>query len=341
MTVTLKGVHRVIARLADGRRVEYHYAWRGGPRLPGAPGSPQYLAAYQSSRKPEKAASGQIFGLAVDFKRSPEFAALRPSTVRAYRHSLDAIVAEFGDMPLAAAADRRARREFLAWRDTLAAHPRAADMAIGVLRRLLAFGLDRGMIDHNPLANVRGLHRRSGEVTIWTADDLVRLAAHASPELMGAVRLGAETGLRQGDLIRLTWTAIGPRSILWRTAKRSRDVTIPITTAARAALDSMPRRAVTVLTTAKTGRPWTADGLRASLRAACKGAGVERTFHDLRRTAATRLVGAGLSDAQVAGIMGWAERDVTVLRLRYVDQAAVVTALLDRLDMERLGNAPV
>src|SRR5262249_58639540 len=37
MRVHLKGVHSVKMRLVDGRVAVYHYAWRGGPRLPGEP----------------------------------------------------------------------------------------------------------------------------------------------------------------------------------------------------------------------------------------------------------------------------------------------------------------
>lgn len=49
VSVMLEGVHVVPRRLAGGRLVEYHYAWRGkgAPRLHGAPGSPEYITSYQ------------------------------------------------------------------------------------------------------------------------------------------------------------------------------------------------------------------------------------------------------------------------------------------------------
>ncbi len=45
MRVRMKGINRVSKRLADGTRVTCDYAWKGGPRLPGKPGNPEFLAA--------------------------------------------------------------------------------------------------------------------------------------------------------------------------------------------------------------------------------------------------------------------------------------------------------
>jgi hypothetical protein len=47
--VRLKGLHFVPKKLADGRVREYAYAWRGGPRILGQPGSPEFLASYNEA----------------------------------------------------------------------------------------------------------------------------------------------------------------------------------------------------------------------------------------------------------------------------------------------------
>lgn len=43
MRVKLPGIAKVRKRLADGTIAVYYYAWRGGPRLPGTPGSPEFV----------------------------------------------------------------------------------------------------------------------------------------------------------------------------------------------------------------------------------------------------------------------------------------------------------
>ena len=37
--VRLKGLNSIRKKLADGSTVTYWYAWKGGPRLTGSPGS--------------------------------------------------------------------------------------------------------------------------------------------------------------------------------------------------------------------------------------------------------------------------------------------------------------
>ena len=60
-----------------------------------------------------------------------------------------------------------------------------------------------------------------------------------------------------------------------------------------------------------------------------------KTLHDLRGTFATRLMtlpGGGLADDQIASIMGWSPRDVAAIRCRYVDEAAIVVAIANRIN---------
>ena len=146
------------------------------------------------------------------------------------------------------------------------------------------------------------------------------------------MHLAAHTGLRQSDLIRLAWNHESDGAFGFLTSKRGKFVTIPITPACRALLETIPRRGPIILTTERGKRPWTADGLRSSFGKTCKDAGVKRTFHDLRRTAATGLLSAGLDSAQVALLMGWSEDDVEAMKRKYVSRAAVVKAVLAKLE---------
>ncbi len=46
MRVRLKGINSVTKPLKDGTTVTYWYAWKGGPRLDGEPGDPEFIASY-------------------------------------------------------------------------------------------------------------------------------------------------------------------------------------------------------------------------------------------------------------------------------------------------------
>jgi hypothetical protein len=70
--VELKGIASATAK---GRA--YWYAWRGGPRLRGQPGSPEFVASYneaiESRRAPE---SGRFKSLVVFYRASKEYKGL-------------------------------------------------------------------------------------------------------------------------------------------------------------------------------------------------------------------------------------------------------------------------
>lgn len=328
VTVRLKGVH--VTR-AKGR--EYHYAWRGGPRLTGEPGSPEYVAAFNAAHASRRApVTGTFRQVITAYRASPAYTKLGAHTTRAYAKHLDAIEQKWGTLPLAALDDPKVRRLFLAWQDTMANTPRTADMAIGVLKRVLGWGVARVLIHSNQAEPIERLHRADKSDAIWTPDDVGAFKAKASKELLWALELALHTGLRQSDLIRLAWNHEDGGTFGYRTSKRGKFVTIPITTACRALLGRIERRGPIILTTARGKRPWTADGLRSSFGKACDDAGVARTFHDLRRTAATNLVAAGLDSGQVASIMGWSEADVEAMKRKYVSRAAVVAAVLAKLE---------
>src|SRR5450830_516781 len=47
--VQLKGVASATKKLADGTRVTYYYAWRGGPPLVCEPGTPDFIKSYNDA----------------------------------------------------------------------------------------------------------------------------------------------------------------------------------------------------------------------------------------------------------------------------------------------------
>jgi integrase len=328
VTVRLKGVHSVTAK---GRT--YYYAWRGGPRLEGEPGSPAFVASFNAAHAARKQpVTGTFREVLTRYRASNQFTKLSDHTKRAYETHLNTLAAKWGTLPLAALDDPKVRRHFLEWRDSMAATPRTADMAIGVLKVVLGWAEERVFIHSNQAEKIRRLHRADRSDAIWTADDLAAIRKVDRKEVVWAVELALVTGLRQSDLIRLAWNHREGDAFSLRTSKRGKVVTVPLTEAAKALLTRIERRGPVILTTDRGKRPWTADGLRSSFAKACREAGVTRTFHDLRRTAATGLLVAGVEAPQVAMIMGWSEADVEAMKRKYVSRSAVVAAVLAKLE---------
>ena len=319
--VRLKGLNRVRKRLADGSVVIYWYAWKGGPRLLGKPGSPEFQASYNAAiadhaTSRTRAASGTLFFIMEEYQASAEFRGLAERTRADYVAKIKLIEAKFGDFPLSALADRRSRGVFLGWRDQLASTSRRqADYAWTVLARIFSWTLNRGLVAANPCEKAGRLYRGSRSDKVWTSQDEAAFLTTAGSHLRLAFLLALWTGQRQGDLLRLPWSAYDGIYIRLRQSKTGARVAIPVGAPLKLALDETALgRTSPIILTSTESKPWTADGFRSSWRKACSSAGITGlTFHDLRGTAVTRLAVAGCTEAEIAAITGHSLRDVAVI----------------------------
>ena len=309
--VRLKGIYRVKMRLATGETRVYFYAWRGGPPIQAVPGTPEFISLYHAAHasllKPKP---GTLMTLIAEFKASAEFRRLSPSSVKSYSSYIKLIEDEFGDLPLAALADRRIRGEFKGWRDRFANTPRKADYAWSTLSRILSFSKDRGLIASNPCEGGGRLYSADRTDKVWSDEDVAAFLASAAPELCLAMMLALWTGQRQGDLLRLPWSAYDGSHIRLQQSKTGRRVTLPVGEPLRILLDRTVRRGPLILATTR-GKPWTSDGFRTSWSKACVKAGITGlTFHDLRGSAVVRLALADATVPQIATFTGHSLRDV-------------------------------
>jgi integrase len=321
MRVRLKGLNSVTKRLADGRTVSYYYAWKGGPPLRGEPGTPEFIHSYNEAIATKAATpKGALLSVLHAYQASGEFAGLAARTRRDYVEKIKVIEAEFGDFPLSALTDRRTRGIFMAWRDKLAAKSRRqADYAWQVLARILSWSHNRGLVSANPCARGGRLYRGSRVDKIWTADDEAAFLKSAPAHLHLPLLLALWTGQRQGDLLRLPWSAYDGTHIRLRQSKGGIRVVIPVGTPLKAALDAAKKHGPLILTNSLR-RPWTSHGFQASWHFAARKAGIVGvTFHDLRGTAVTRLAIVGCSEAEIATITGHSLRDVrSILDANYL-----------------------
>jgi integrase len=316
MRIRLRGINRVVKRLADGHTEAYYYAWKGGPRLRGKPGSPEFVASYNEAVTTRALAPRHVLlGVLQAYQASEDFRGLADSTRRSYIPLIGRIERAFSDFPLSALTDRRTRGVFMAWRDRIAGESgrRQADYAWTVLARVLSWGLDRGLNPANPCEKGGRLYRGSRADKIWAPDDEALFIARAPQHLHLPLLLALWTGQRQGDLLRLPWSAYDGTHIRLRQSKTGARVVIPVGAPLKSALDSTPKRSTLILTSTDN-KPWTADGFRSSWRKACAAASiVGLTFHDLRGTAVTRLALAGCTEAEIAAITGHSLRDVAAV----------------------------
>ncbi|MDR3419834.1 MAG: tyrosine-type recombinase/integrase [Xanthobacteraceae bacterium] len=321
MRVRLRGINSVTKRLADGRSATYWYAWKGGPRLQGEPGAPEFMASYNAAvaskvRPPQ----GVLLSIMQGYQASADFGRLAKRTRADYVEKIKVIESKFGDFPLTALTDRRTRGVFMAWRDELATRSRRqADYAWTVFARILSWAMNRGLIAANPCEKGGRLYRGSRADKIWTTDDEVAFLKSAPSHLHLPLLLGLWTGQRQGDLLRLPWSAYDGRHIRLRQSKTGVRVVVPVGAPLKVALDAATKHGPIILVSTDK-RPWTPGGFRASWGKACNKAGIAGlTFNDLRGTAVTRLALAECTEAEIATLTGHTLRDVrSILDAHYL-----------------------
>ncbi|MDB6036037.1 MAG: Integrase [Verrucomicrobiales bacterium] len=330
MLVKLMGVHKVKAKLANGDPATYYYAWRGGPRIKAKPDTDAFVIEFArlTRSRPESAGKGTVGELIQAYVASEAYKGRKDSTRKGYDWAIDRIEAEYLDLPLSIVNGKGFRKDVLRWRDeNFAETPRAADLIVAVFGMILAFGVDREDIDRNPLEKVSKLADSSRREMIWTDEQVAKFKATAPARMVLAMELARWTGQRQGDLLRLTWTAYDGQYISLRQGKTGANVRVRVVAELKALLDAQKRTAVTILTN-REGRPY-ASGFGSSWGKAMRAAEVTGvTFHDLRGTFITLASRDGASIKEIAEVSGHTEKDAErIIKKHYLKTDGAITKL--------------
>lgn len=326
--------------------------WADGPKKPTLTSEAIKLIADANKPAPIVVAPATTLGALIEkWQASPIWSAYASSTKKTWSTYVRAIERRWSNVPLAVFNDPRMRAKIVDWQEQNGDRPRAADLGIDVLERLLAYGVRRGVLTINVAAGIGGIYSGGQrEEIIWTDAELVAFETKAAELGMEtaalALRLCAVTGLRRQDLVTLTWAQVQEFAIVKKALKKSkgkrRFATVPRVPELEAVLEKLallPRdnRVQTVLVT--DGRPWQTDELTkavATIREAMGGvyhtdhdSGQRRSkhLHDARGTFATKLMMLGLTDEEIADVMGWSPDQVARIRAVYVDRTAYHVAL--------------
>ena len=311
-----KGVHRVRRRLANGESRWHFYAWRGGPKF-----------WEDDNRKPNGAAFFQAFAEAVERPQPLELMTPRlvddflSSTAmpRGERSRADLrkwalrFADHFKDAPAVIFEERGSRGEVNAWRAQWGHSPKQHDAAGTHAARILNWAVQEGKLAEHHCHRLHRLYSVDRSEIVWTPADREAFDALAPEWVRRILCAACETGLRPADLIRLSTAHIEQtprgRRLRVRTAKRKRLAHIPVTPAMANVIDATPAGRLLILTNGH-GNPLTPHRASEGVRQWRDKAGLSRDLrlYDARGTAATRLLNAGLSLAEIAAHMGWSVR---------------------------------
>jgi integrase len=362
----VEGVHYV--RSAGGRW--YVYAWRGGPRIATIDGgkkprlSKEQERAVEEARKRATAPDETIGGLVRSWRNSPEWAALAATTKRSWSTWTGRIEAKWGKTPLEVWNDTRMVAKVIDWRDGFAETPRSADEGVKVLSRLLEWGRLRARVRTNVSSGIPQLWKGAERSTIiWTPEDYERFEWAAGklemPQALDIRDLGGLTGFRRADLAGVTRAEAAfphaiKRTALKKSKGRRRRAVVPKLAETHDLIERLALRArkekVETMLVNSFGRAWTPQSLGDCFHRVRDKAGIiepandelglpvrPKHLHDLRGTFVTHLcrVQPPLTDEQIAEIVAWSPANVAEIRRIYVDDAAIVVAIGERIAAAR------
>jgi integrase len=274
-------------------------------RLPGLPGSTEFMDAYRQALAGQALAQvgGSTVGrkpgantmrwLVETYYGSAEFKRLDDRTQRVRRLVLDRFCEADGNgaKPYRMLLPRHIRR----FRDDRADRPEAANSLVKYLRQVFAVAVSNDLLDRNPAREVPYLQSGSTGFHSWAIEEVKQFEERhpIGCKARLAMALLLYTGQRRSDVVEmgaqhvrdgwLRFTQVKNRS------RRPVTMEIPIIPALQAIIDVTSSDGATFLATA-AGDSFTANGFGNRFRKWCNEAGLPHcSAHGLRKAAAARL----------------------------------------------------
>jgi integrase len=310
--------------------------------LTGTPGSPQFMAAYESALADERLPIGRrhkdgtIGDLVASFYRSAAFENLKPGSQRVYRLILDKFAEKDGhrlvrDMP---------RRVAISIIEEIGARkPGMANLTESVMRRLFAYAVKKELRSDNPFAGIETY--KLGTHHTWTE---AQIAIYEAAWAIGtrerlAFDLLLFTGQRVGDVAAMRRSDLRDGAIHITQEKTGTKLAIPLHPNLLRSLKAAAAKGLTLIG-APNGKPMTAMALSALVTRAAHTAGLpaECVPHGLRKGAMRRLAEYGSTSKDIAAMSGHKTLKEIERYTAAADQARLARSAVSRLPEEQNGT---
>lgn len=334
-------LHVETFRDRHGRERRYFRKGRGKRYpLPGSPGSPEFMTAYQAAFAAEEGRRapnlpGSIGVLVADYLASPGFLRLKTSSQEVTQRILHRFSAVNGHRSVAGM--KRAHVDQLI--ATVASKPAAANNLLKKLRVLFRFAIARQVRTDDPTVGIARF--REGEHHTWTEDEIAKFEARwpVGTRERTAFAIHLYTGIRRTDGCRLRWTDMASARVKIKQEKTGKPIDVPMHPELQRALAVWPRRHFVVISSTK-GKPFTPESYGNWMADAIDAAGLPPrcVLHGLRKALARRLAEDGCTEKQIAAVTGHQTLSEVARYTRAASEAGLADAAILRLRKPGLGN---
>lgn len=181
------------------------------------------------------------------------------------------------------------------------------------LSKMFSIAVDNGWLENNPFFKVKKFREENKQMRVLTpAEEKVLLEKSEGCYIKPILICALHTGMRSAEIKNLKWSCVnfeeGYLDVLKTKSGRPRQ--IPLSNLLVSELSNIKRLSSYVFTNPKTLKPYT--NIRDRFMDICEKNGIDSIrFHDLRHTAATRMVSSGIDIVVVQDILGHANLSVT------------------------------
>lgn len=196
--------------------------------------------------------------------------------------------------------------------------PATVNRELSCLKHMFNLAARWGKLSVSPLGRVKSLREDNRLERILSEEEERKLLAAANEPLRMIILMALHTGMRRGEILKLTWSCIDfhQNAITIVNPKNGKSRKIPMNETVVTVLRERKKKvgdSSFVFFDAKTQKPW--ESVKTAFLGAIRRAKVNKIrFHDLRHTFATRLVAGGVDILTVKELLGHSNIGMT---LRY------------------------
>jgi len=191
--------------------------------------------------------------------------------------------------------------------------PASVNRELACLKNMFTKAIEWGKVDKNPVKKVKLFREQNIKEKILTNEEARKLIEVANSHLKPILIVALNTGMRKREILNLKWKNINFSKgyIFIEDSKSGRSRKIPMNNLVYKTLKSLKNESGFVFYNPETKKP--IQDVKRAFGTACKKAGIiGLRFHDLRHTAATKMIEAGVDLVTASKILGHASIQMTM-----------------------------
>ena len=191
--------------------------------------------------------------------------------------------------------------------------PATVNRELSCLKSMFSKAVEWERIEDNLMKKVKLFKENNVKERILDTDEIKSLIAGASPHLKPILILALNTGMRRNEILSLKWQNINIKQgyILIEISKSGRSRKVPMNTLVLETLGNFNRDNEYLFYNPRTKTH--IKSIKTAFKTACRNAGITNLrLHDLRHTAATKMIEAGIDLVTVSRILGHSSIQMTM-----------------------------